>query len=190
MRYSLLVPLAAALVTMPVLAQQTEAPRDAEKPITEKNVSAADVATTPLSDLNLRKGEIPAALTYANEHGYSLDGLASCNRLTDAIAQLNSALGDDIDLPQSGGKSASGGQLAQAVVGSFIPFRGLIREVSGANNREREVQSAILAGVARRAFLKGIGEARGCRYPARSAPLTVYNQRLAELTGDMPATKK
>ena len=63
----------------------------------------------------------------------------------------------------------SAGRVAQAAVGSFIPFRGLIREISGANEQERKIQAAVQAGVARRAYLKGVGEARGCRYPARSA---------------------
>ena len=59
--------------------------------------------------------------------------------------------------------------MAQAAVGAFIPFRGLIREVSGANAQEKKVQAAVYAGSVRRAFLKGVGQQRGCRYPARPA---------------------
>ena len=55
-----------------------------------------------------------------------------------------------------------------------------MREISGANAQNRLVESAIQAGVARRAFLKGYGEAKGCRYPARSATRAEWNERLAD----------
>ena len=42
-------------------------------------------------------------------------------------------------------------------------------EVRGPNGQDRKIQLAVQAGIARRAYLKGMGEARGCRYPARSA---------------------
>jgi len=172
---------AAMLLAMPATAREPSPDREPEKPVTDKDVSAADVAATPVTDLNLRKDELPPVLTAAVQQAYSLRGLATCQQLAAAIGELDAALGDDVDLPQSGDRRTSGGRLAQSVVGSFIPFRGLIREVSGASNREREVQSAVLAGVARRAFLKGTGQARGCRYPARSATLDVFNRRMAEL---------
>ena len=50
-----------------------------------------------------------------------------------------------------------------ALVDSIIPFRGLVREVSGAASSERRVQIATYAGVARRGFLHGMYRARGCR---------------------------
>jgi len=54
-------------------------------------------------------------------------------------------------------------------VNSFIPFRGILREVSGASEHQRRIRAAIQAGLARRGFLKGVGETHGCKYPARSA---------------------
>ena len=47
-----------------------------------------------------------------------------------------------------------------------IPFRGIVRQVTGAARHDEYVQAAILAGTARRAYLKGLGEARGCKPPA------------------------
>jgi hypothetical protein len=78
----------------------------------------------------------------------------------------------------------SPGRVAQSVVGSLIPFRGVIREISGANAHDRALREAVIAGVARRSFLKGIGQARGCRYPARSATLEVFNQHMTALNTD------
>ncbi len=45
----------------------------------------------------------------------------------------------------------------------------MIRELSGANKHQQQFQDAIVAGVMRRAFLKGMGLKLGCKYPARPA---------------------
>jgi hypothetical protein len=143
--------------------------------------------STPATDLNVKKAEIPQLLLTAEEHPYVLRGLGTCVQLAGAISELDRILGDDIDVPQTGTRRTTPGRVAQSVVGSFIPFRGLIREVSGANAHDREMQAAILAGVARRSFLKGIGQGKGCRYPARSATLEVFNYRMAAINaGEEP----
>lgn len=165
----------AALASAPAMAGEPE------KPVTQKDVTAGDVAATPVTDLNLRKGEIPAVLTAAVEQPYTLAGLSTCPQLASAIGELDAVLGDDLDTPKEGERRTTPGRLAQSVVGSFIPFRGIIREVSGANSKQRELQNAIQAGVARRSFLKGYGQARGCRYPARSVTPDIYARQLAEI---------
>lgn len=192
MRHLMLLPLTILLAGLPAFARepattQPAVTQPAERPVTGDHVSASDVAATPLDDLNLRKGQMPAALAEAATQTYSLQGLGSCRQLSAAIVRLDGPLGQDFDLPQADGRRIEPGKVAQSVVGSFIPFRDVIREVSGAGNRQRELQSAIATGLARRSFLKGVGEARGCRYPARSATVAVVNQRLAELAADKPA---
>ncbi len=167
-----------ALLASPALAGD---PDDADKPVMQKDVTARDVVSTPATDLNLKKDEIPALLTAAEQRPYTLRGLDTCRQLATEIGKFDAALGDDVDVPQTEGRRTTPGRVAQSVVGSFIPFRGIIREISGANNHDRALRSAILAGVARRSFLKGIGQGKGCRYPARSATLDVYNQRMAAL---------
>lgn len=172
----------AALVSMPPAAgaQETAQPEAPSKPITERDVGAADVALTPLSDLNLRKGEIPKLLLAAQVMPYDLYGLGRCAELAAAIGELDALLGDDIDVAVAKGQEFQVGRVAQSVVGTLIPFRGVIRELSGANAQERKLQAAIYAGVARRSFLKGIGQQRGCRYPARSATPQVVAAAQAE----------
>lgn len=49
-----------------------------------------------------------------------------------------------------------------SIVSDVIPMRSWIRKLSGAERRNRQVQEAIAAGIARRSYLKGIGQARGC----------------------------
>jgi len=170
-----------AVLASPALAGEPGKPDEPAKPMTQKEPSATDVAATPATDLNLKKDEIPPLLIAAQERPYALRGLGTCSQIGAAVVELNGVLGEDIDVPQSESRKMSPGRVAQSVVGSFIPFRGVIREVSGANAHDRAVQAAILAGVARRSFLKGIGQSKGCRYPARSATLEVFNARMAAL---------
>jgi hypothetical protein len=200
MKFSIKSPVAvllasAGLATMsaPSFAQQRQSPsaqtdrasdkasdRAPDKPITEQDVGAKDVALTPLSDLNIKKGEIPEILLAAQDDPYDLTGLARCPQIAAEVGELNAVLGDDIDGAQAGRRGVSAGRAAQAALGSFIPFRGLIREVSGANAQDRKIQAAIVAGSARRGFLKGVGQQRGCRYPARSATAAVIAQADAD----------
>lgn len=149
------------LLTPRVVQAQTPAP------VTRAAPSAEDVATTPLSDLNLRKSKIPAILLQAQRAPYSLSGMSRCPSLQREVGQLNAVLGEDVDAARRKGKAVIPGKVAQDLVGGLIPFRGLVREISGANANNRELQQAIYAGFARRAFLKGVGLQKGCRYPAR-----------------------
>jgi len=146
----------------------SDAPRE-EKPITQRDPSAVDVIATPATDLNLKKGEIPPILVAAAQSPYGLAGMRRCADLAAEVSRLDAVLGDDIDIAQTPSRRVSAGKVAQSVVGSFIPFRGIIREISGASEQERKQQLAIYAGSTRRSFLKGVGYQRGCPWPARSA---------------------
>ena len=167
--------LLAALSVEPCLAQTAVDPA---------NVTAEDVAMSPLSDVGLHKKGIPVVLETAMAKPYDLTGIKSCAGFTTAIMDLDVALGADIDV--AFGKTAdekmsnSAGTVMKSVLGSFIPFRGVIRELSGANAHQRQWDKALYAGAARRAFLKGMGEQRGCAYPARSATPEVVAALAAE----------
>lgn len=162
-----------ALMLAPALAAQ-------DKPITQDEPDVTDVAKTPVTDLNIDKKEIPAILLSAQDQPYSLNGLGRCGMLISEVAALDDVLGPDLDLPEEERDRISAGRVAKTVVGSFIPFRGLIREVSGANDHDRKVRAAIQAGVARRGFLKGVGMSRGCAWPARPATRKAIAAHLRE----------
>ena len=157
--------LAAVLAAAPAVAQD----KKPDRPMTDTNVTAKDVATTPLDDLNVSKKEIPHVLQIAQQDPYSTQGLRSCPAIAAQVTALNAVLGDDYDTAQRKSAKVSPGALGKAVVGAFIPFEGIIREVSGARAHQAGVQAAVVAGAVRRAFLKGVGQTRGCRYPARTA---------------------
>lgn len=133
---------------------------------------AAEVARTPLRDLNIATRDIPEVLTVASRDPYAQQGLGSCDAIVTDVAALDTVLGADYDIADSDkGDRLSEGRLGQSLVGAIMPFRGIVREVSGAASNDRGERAAYTAGMVRRAFLKGLGQGRGCAYPARPKEL-------------------
>ncbi|WP_296716266.1 hypothetical protein [Erythrobacter sp.] len=133
---------------------------------------ATEVAKTPLRDLNLDGRDIPEPLQIAALDPYAMAGMETCNALVADIAELDRVLGADYDIAdEDGNDRLSEGRIAQGVIGSFLPFRGIVREVTGAASNDRLLRAAYTAGMVRRAFLKGVGMGRGCKYPARPKPV-------------------
>jgi hypothetical protein len=129
---------------------------------------ASEVAKTPLRDLNIDGRDTPAVLLAAEQDPYATAGLDQCDALVTQIAALDGELGADYDIALEGESTRiSEGRIAQSVVGSVIPFREIVREVTGAAGNDRALRAAYTAGMVRRAFLKGWGLGRGCAYPAR-----------------------
>ena len=124
---------------------------------------AQDAAMTPVEDVNLKKKEIPPVLQSAEADPYSLEGTRSCAQLSVALDELDAVLGTDFDGTPEPRKRVNSTAVAKGVVASFIPFRGVIREVSGAAGAERRYNAAVDAGIARRGFLRGIARMRGCK---------------------------
>lgn len=168
--------LAAAALPLAVMA----APAAAQDDVTDRNPDVADVALTPLSDLNLTRDPIPPILLWARDNPYANEGMDECENIRSGIGDLDAVLGDDVDTESEEERRLTVTGVAQRAVGMFIPFRGIIREISGANSHEYEFRQAIAAGLMRRAYLKGLGEARECPYPARPMP----PEMLAALSDD------
>ncbi len=142
--------------------------------------AVTDAATTPLSDLNLVKAEIPPVLAEALKAPYKPPVAAGCEVIAAEVAQLEAVLGADLDVPPSAARPSlieRGGTVAgEAAAGALrgaaegvIPFRSWVRKLSGAERYSREVAAAIAAGSVRRSYLKGVGQARGCVAPAAPA---------------------
>ncbi len=128
-----------------------------------------DAVARPLADTNIKRRKVPELLETALDKPYSLDGLKSCGSLRGAVRDLDGVLGPDVDTPRVPGDRRRGAELALDTAGDIfaglLPFRGLIREVSGAQSAERHERAAVFAGVARRSYLKGVMQARNCRLP-------------------------
>ncbi len=112
------------------------------------------------------KEEAPAILLAARADPYGLSGLRQCRDFRRAIGELDEILGYDVDATGPEGEPLPGRLAeagAKAVVSSLIPFRGLVREATGAASTDRELREVLVAGTARRSFLKGYAKARGCK---------------------------
>lgn len=153
-------------------------PRDDASSSAGKRVG--DAATTPLSDLNLVRADIPPPLIEALKSPYRPPAEPGCAAIATEVAQLEAVLGADLDVPPSASRPSlierGGGAVGDAAVGALrgaaegvIPFRGWVRKLTGAERYSREVAAAIAAGSVRRSYLKGVGQARGCTPPAAPA---------------------
>jgi hypothetical protein len=130
--------------------------------------------TSPLRDVNVLRTKIPAALLIAIAEPYARPADHGCGGLTAEVRSLNEALGPDLDV-QGGDEKAklvsrkAAENVALGMVADtaqdVIPFRGWVRKLTGAERHDRLVGQAIHAGQVRRAYLKGLGEARGCNPP-------------------------
>ena len=144
-----------------------------------------DAVTAPFKDFNLIRPTIPVALKAAAADPYRRPDRTDCAALAHEIAQLDLALGPDLDVPRGadrtglrtrGAVAISDAALSAVrdVTTGWIPFRSVVRRISGAADRQDDVEDAVHAGGVRRAYLKGLGLQQNCPHPAAPLPaLTV-----------------
>ena len=134
----------------------------------------AHAVSQPARDLNLMHDPQAAALARAYAAPYGQPATQTCAALAAEIADLDLVLGKDLDSHEW--KATIGGdrvnELALDAIRDLVglPFRGIVRRVSGADQRDRLQKAAVLSGFVRRAYLKGLGDARGCAPPAAPTP--------------------
>lgn len=126
----------------------------------------ADILTQPGRDLGIVPTRVPELLRSLLANPYDSSGTGSCAEIRLGIARLSAIIGPDWGDPVPEGESreealAKAG--LRAGVSSVIPFRGLVREATGAAAAERRRQQAIEAAIARRGFLRGIAAGKRCR---------------------------
>jgi hypothetical protein len=177
MRFTaLLLPVSAALLAGCV---STRVDRDGTIQTTAEanRAGLGGAVSAPLRDVNVLRTKIPVVLLQAYAEPYARPGDLGCGGLTSEVRSLNEALGADLDVPKSKKKKVVGERGAEAAgeaalgavadaAQDVIPFRGWVRKLTGAERHDRLVGQAINAGQVRRAYLKGLGEARGCNPPA------------------------
>ncbi len=174
-----------------------------------KNVKdAVDAATGPLEDLNIKKRDIPEMLQTAALNPYATPQFTKCTAVREEIAKLDELLGADMEPREVEVASAGGlagltdvkiptqeqvedgvGNLAKdAVLGAIrghtniIPFRGIVRTITGANRYQKKVTQAYEAGKLRRAYLKGYAQEKfgtSCLSMPLAAKVTVEGDETA-----------
>ena len=175
-----LVLLAVVVPLLAACASKSEPPPQKIQTTSDANKDGiTGAAGAPLRDMNLLRTKIPPVLLeaiadpYARPPGKKI----SCDTLIMMITPLDLALGEDVDKrpPEDDedlmdrskrmAGSAAFGAMASAAQ-DLIPMRGWVRKLSGAEKHDKLVQHAVASGAIRRAYLKGLGEARGCNPPA------------------------
>lgn len=180
-----------ALALLPLLAACATTPPPPGRIVTSDQANRAGLAgaaAAPLRDVNLLRTQIPPVLLDALAEPYRRPRPFTCAEYIALVRPLDDALGPDFDNPAANETSlvrqandialGSAASMAQDIV----PFRGWVRRLSGAQRHDALVGAAITAGATRRAYLKGLGEARNCRTPAtprRAAPARVVPPRAA-----------
>lgn len=166
----------------------------------EGNVhKAIDAATGPLEDLNLKQRDIPTPLRKALVNPYARPEKAKCATVREELAQLDAILGADVktmtpelasadpsflgladaEMPDTASLVDGVGDMAQdAVLGAIrsqtniLPFRGIVRKITGADRYQKKVERAYEAGKLRRAYLKGYAQDRFSK-SCLAAPIVV-----------------
>ena len=136
--------------------------------IGDKN-SFGEVMLSPLGDINLRKQRIPKKLK-AIKSPYEPLPVTNCETILVEIITFDEILGPDLDSVRYENAKAKSKRktrettldVAEAGVKSFIPFRGLVRAATGATKHENNIRKAYRTGMARRGYLRGLYDARGC----------------------------
>ena len=148
--------------------------KDADKPEGEESgwaqarKKSVEIGTQPARDVGVMKRQIPPILVTAQEDPYSLKGLKTCKQLAAEVTSLNEVLGPDYVVGNEL-KENRAGKLAEAggktVINTIIPFRSIVRELTGAAPADRRMNAAVDAGLARRGFLRGVHAKQKCRTP-------------------------
>jgi hypothetical protein len=172
MRYAVLPAVAAALMISGCTTTRADGSPKVETTTEADRANLKGVAEAPLRDLNVLRTKIPEVLLQAMADPYERPPTRTCAQLSVLLEPLNDALGADLDAPQPDsddllgrGRTTAMGLMAGAA-SDVIPFRGWVRKLTGAERHDHLVQAAITAGAVRRAYLKGLGEAKGCDPPS------------------------
>ena len=150
-------------MTHPALRRRRQAHRLTVLAVAGAGAGLAGGATVaqPFRDLGLIQGQLPAGLRQVAVEPYR--PLRDCPAILAGLAELEGWLGADIDVAAACGENGAAGLAGDVVTGATsLPYRSLVRRLSGAHKSDRNVAAVILGGMVRRGFLKGQRAALGC----------------------------
>lgn len=110
--------------------------------------------------LGISGPKTPAELQAIVTAPYALSSPPSCVGMAREIADLDALLGPDVDILAEARNGTS--QALGAAMRGVIPYRWVMRLMTGAGGDDRRLRQAILAGTARRSFLKGVRRGMVC----------------------------
>lgn len=154
---------------------EAPAPSTTQRAIKQARSGVGEAAMSPLEDVNLKRDKIPKRLQ-AIKNPYDIAASVTCAEIASEVRALDVILGRDWDIPPpdkaalkeraADGASTAFLDTVASEASGLIPYRGIVRTVSGANRHAKKVRKAYERGSHRRTFLKGLGHVKGCAYPA------------------------
>jgi hypothetical protein len=128
---------------------------------TDRPDAVTGAVQQPFKDLNLVREQTPQVLEAAAKAPYVEIQPLNCDAVRAELAALDKELGPDFDAAENKNDDILAGALRSAM---GLPFRGVVRKITGAQKRDQKREHAILAGIARRGFLKGV-DRKSCNAP-------------------------
>ena len=139
----------------------------ANNPYSHKKIVRCDEVKSEVAQLDELLGPdiTPNDMTLASANEGLVDHISNVGGdISDSITG-SSGSGNGISLPDSDTLFDTAGEYARdGVMGmihshtSFLPFRGIIRKITGAESHQKKLATAYEAGKLRRAYLKGLAE--------------------------------
>ena len=120
---------------------------------------AAQAQVKPGSEtgLGLSGADVPPLLATIKADPYKAPESPACDTVPAEILAINDLLGPDLDTPpEPDDNKKSLVSKGEGVARSLVPYGGVVRFVTGANKKDKELREAVVAGYARRGFLRGL----------------------------------
>ncbi|MBS0363161.1 MAG: hypothetical protein JSR98_17425 [Proteobacteria bacterium] len=120
------------------------------------------------TNLGLTGADVPPMLALVKADPYKAPVAPACDTIPAEILQLSNLLGPDLDSGVAAPEQTLTQRGVEAAKG-FVPYSGVVRFVTGANKKDKDMHEAILAGYARRGFLRGMEINLKCGAAAQAA---------------------
>jgi hypothetical protein len=122
-----------------------------------RTVRPAQVKPGSERGLGLTGADVPPLLQTIETDPYHPPAPLNCSGVGDELAALNDLLGPDIDAPPETSDAKTGlASKGANLTRGLVRYGGVVRFVTGASNKDKALQKAVLAGYARRGFLRGL----------------------------------
>lgn len=138
--------------------------------------TAASAQVKPGSEtgLGLTGADVPQLLKDIKADPYRAATAPACDTIPAEIQAIDDLIGHDVDFkpPPSDTTTKVEDQAMKSgasVVRGLVPYGGVVRFVTGANKKDDALREAIVAGYARRGYLRGVQATLKCPAPTPAA---------------------
>lgn len=118
------------------------------------------------SGLGVAGAETPPVLKAIAAAPYEMKPPGDCESLAREITELDALLGPDVDILAKSDQDGAAERVIMGAVRGAIPYRWVLRWMTQASKKDRELRLAVLAATARRGYLKGVRQGLACAPPA------------------------